>query len=69
VNRDGETGYTCDVGDTEQMAEKAKHILGSEDTLVAFKERVFERAKSFDIHKIMPQYEALYESLLSAESV
>lgn len=64
LNINGETGFTCDVGNTEQMAEKALSILAEDNTLAQFKARAYERAKLFDINRIMPLYEDLYFSLL-----
>jgi N-acetyl-alpha-D-glucosaminyl L-malate synthase BshA len=59
LNIDGQSGYLCDVGDTEDMVQKAIHILDS-DHLEAFKKGALKRAKDFEISKILPQYEEVY---------
>ncbi|MFT4522030.1 MAG: N-acetyl-alpha-D-glucosaminyl L-malate synthase BshA [Bacteroidia bacterium] len=68
LNRDGITGYTCDVGDVEQMARKALHILSDDERLLAFKSNALAHAKNYDISIVAPKYEAFYE-LLCAKSV
>ena len=61
VNIHGETGYLSDVGDIESMAENSIKILKDINTLREFKERAYKKASEFDILKVLPQYEALYE--------
>lgn len=63
---DGKSGFTCPVGDVDQMAEKALYIFEDKERFEAFKKASFERAKAFDISEVMPQYEKLYEELLTA---
>ncbi|MBS1948041.1 MAG: N-acetyl-alpha-D-glucosaminyl L-malate synthase BshA [Bacteroidetes bacterium] len=60
INEDGITGYLCNVGDIETMGKKAIEILEDGETLKKFKARAFAQAKKFDIHNIVPKYEALY---------
>ncbi|MFC4870254.1 N-acetyl-alpha-D-glucosaminyl L-malate synthase BshA [Negadavirga shengliensis] len=71
LNVDGETGFLCNVGDIEGMTEKALYILDDKN-LPGFKHRALERAKDFDVSKIMPLYESFYlktiESSLLAPS-
>ncbi|WP_149277078.1 N-acetyl-alpha-D-glucosaminyl L-malate synthase BshA [Pareuzebyella sediminis] len=62
VNLDGITGYLSDVGDVEEMAENAIAILGDEKTLEQFKQNAVDSALRFDIQKVLPLYEKLYES-------
>jgi len=64
VNVDGFSGYLSNVGDTTGMANKAIQILENTDTLQKFKKQAREQAAKFDIHKIVPMYEKLYENLL-----
>lgn len=64
INIDGYSGYMCPVGDTIAMSEKAIHILSSETTLMQFKTNAITQASKFGIEKIVPQYEALYSSLI-----
>jgi N-acetyl-alpha-D-glucosaminyl L-malate synthase BshA len=64
VNRHGVTGMMSHVGDVEDMAKNAKYLLSDETRLVKFKLKARERAIEFSIEKILPQYEALYNSVL-----
>ncbi len=64
VNICGESGYTSDVGDIEDMAKNALKILRDQNEIDAFGARAREIAQRFDIAEILPQYEALYESLI-----
>ncbi|MFY0653095.1 MAG: N-acetyl-alpha-D-glucosaminyl L-malate synthase BshA [Cyclobacteriaceae bacterium] len=59
LNVDGETGFLCDVGDIDSMAEKAIHIL-DKDNLQKFKDAALARAKTFDLQYILPMYEDYY---------
>ena len=61
----GETGFLDDVGDIQGMSEHAIRILGDDETLKKFKASALRQAKNFDIHHIVPQYEALYNRFLS----
>ena len=60
INVNGVTGYLSDVGNVDEMARHALHILGNDDTLKQFKQKAGEHAALFDIHNIIPQYERLY---------
>lgn len=64
VNRHGVTGMMSHVGDVEDMAKNAKYLLSDETRLTKFKLKARERAIEFSIDKILPQYEALYNSVL-----
>ncbi|WOI23543.1 N-acetyl-alpha-D-glucosaminyl L-malate synthase BshA [Nonlabens ulvanivorans] len=68
VNEDGVTGFTSNVGDIDEMAQKAIHILEDDARLLKFKNNAFAKAKEFDIQLIIPQYEKLYKNVLSAVS-
>jgi N-acetyl-alpha-D-glucosaminyl L-malate synthase BshA len=61
VNRQGITGFLSDVGDIEDMAKNALTILGDDATMEKFKENAARVAAEFDILKILPLYEAIYE--------
>ncbi|QCE43084.1 N-acetyl-alpha-D-glucosaminyl L-malate synthase BshA [Psychroserpens sp. NJDZ02] len=65
VNKDGFSGFLSDVGDVKSMSKNAIHILKNEDVLKQFKINAKEQAKTFDIHRIVPQYEAIYEETLN----
>jgi len=65
VNIHGVSGYLSPVGDVEDMSKNAILILNEESTLAKFKEQAKTEANKFDIHKIVPQYEAIYEATLT----
>lgn len=67
LNVDDFCGYMCDVGDVEDMANKAITILSNEETLKYFKENALTRAKDFDLKKILPQYIAYYEEVIAGK--
>ena len=55
------------VGDVEGMAKDALHVLDSAQ-FPSFHEAALQQAESFHIHKILPQYEALYRKALATPS-
>ena len=65
MNEDGFSGFVCRVGDVDQMVEKSLEILSTEDNLDSFKKQALARAKKFDISKVLPVYEELYQKTLS----
>ena len=65
VNENGVSGFLSDVGDIDSMAKNAIHILEDDDRLNQFKEGAFHRAMDFDIGKILPLYEDLYNRTLA----
>lgn len=67
LNIDDFCGYLCDVGDVEDMANKAVTILSKQETLDYFKENALTRAKDFDLKKILPQYVAFYEEVIAGK--
>jgi len=64
VNIDGETGYTSSVGDVDKMGVDAITLLSDELVYRKFSERAYEVAKSYDISKVLPLYEAAYQEAL-----
>lgn len=65
VNKDGYSGYLCDVGDIDAMSDRAIGLLSDEALLARFSEQAHEHAKMFDVKAIVIQYEAIYESVLN----
>lgn len=65
VNIQGETGYLCDVGDVNTMADKAIHILADEARLEQFKQNALYHAQKFNIDIILPQYEQYYQEVIN----
>ncbi|HET7615417.1 MAG TPA: N-acetyl-alpha-D-glucosaminyl L-malate synthase BshA, partial [Bacillales bacterium] len=62
---DGETGYTCEVGDVEEMTRKALQILtdpGKHDWMS--KKSVERVRKAFHSNRILQQYERIYYETL-----
>ena len=64
VNIHGVTGYLCDVGNVEEMAEYAIKLLSDEELHQTFRKNALAQAKRFDIHNILPLYESYYEAVL-----
>lgn len=64
VNFEGFSGYLSNVGNIEEMAENAIKILKDNQTLNQFKANALKVAKKFDIKKILPKYEALYQKAI-----
>ena len=66
VNIHGETGFLSNVGDTDDMAKHTLAILKDDLELKQFKDRALQRSHHFDIEKILPMYEAVYNQLVKA---
>ena len=64
LNINGFSGFMSNVGDVEDMAAKAIHILESDEVLKQFKENAFARAKDFDLKKILPDYVNYYNKVI-----
>ena len=64
LNIDGVTGFSSNVGDVEDMTRNALTIL-DKDNLPTFKMNALNRAKEFDINRILPIYEAFYDEVLT----
>ena len=60
INIDGKTGYVCNFNDIDSMTNKAISILNDKKNLELFKENAFNKARDYDINKIVPQYEKTY---------
>lgn len=67
VNIEGYSGYLSPVGAVEAMAENALKIVSNPEILKQFKNNALEVAKRFDILKIVPLYENLYQKALSKQ--
>jgi len=65
VNIDGRTGYLSEVGDINKMARDTIALLNDVETLNIFKNNALAHAKTFDSPNILPQYEAVYQDLIS----
>ncbi|MFY9311303.1 MAG: N-acetyl-alpha-D-glucosaminyl L-malate synthase BshA [Bacteroidia bacterium] len=69
VNVNGVSGYMSNVGDVDDMAKNAIHILKDDATLNQFKTNAFRQASKFDIAKILPVYEELYRQVIEKNRV
>ena len=60
----GESGMLSNVGDFKNMANNALKMLSNEHQLNKFKANALKQAQKFDIKKILPLYEKLYEDCI-----
>ena len=65
VNVNGVSGYLSNVGDIEDMTKNALYILSDAARLKQFKINARKEALKYNLHNIVPQYEAIYEDTLS----
>lgn len=64
INVHGETGFACEVGDIESMSRHAIDLLTDGERLNQFRQSAREQAARYDIRKILPTYEVLYNQLV-----
>ena len=64
VNLQGVTGFLSDVGNIDDMANNAIAILEKNSVLEGFKNRAKTHSEKFTLEQILPQYIAIYESVL-----
>lgn len=64
INIQGETGFLSNVGDVDDMANNAIRLLSDETLLEKFRKQAYRQARKFDISRIIPQYETLYQELI-----
>ena len=67
VNVNGFSGFMSNVGDVDDMAKNALYILEDNKRLEEFKDNAYQQAAKFDIGKILPMYEKLYDSVVSGK--
>lgn len=65
LNINGNSGYTSDVGDIDSMAENAIKILTDTSLEKKYRNQAFENAKKYDIKKVIPLYEKIYDEALN----
>lgn len=63
VNQHGKTGFLSAIGDVKAMAEHALYLVKNPDVLKKFKQHAKERAKDFELDKILPLYQAVYQKI------
>ncbi len=61
VNKHGISGFLSDVGNVDEMAKNAIHLLGNDQRLEQFKTNAKNLSKEFEIQNILPLYEDVYE--------
>ncbi len=64
INIHGKTGFTCAVGDVAGMGQHAIELLSDESMLLRFRQAAREQAATFDLIKILPTYESLYNQVI-----
>ncbi|HLG34845.1 MAG TPA: N-acetyl-alpha-D-glucosaminyl L-malate synthase BshA [Bacteroidia bacterium] len=64
VNVQGVTGFMSNVGDVDDMAKNAIHILADRDRLLTFKKNALQHAMKFDLQKVLSLYENYYEKIV-----
>lgn len=69
VNIQGVTGFLSEVGDVADMARNAIRLLSDEEMLRQFRQNALAQARRFDIHNILPEYEAYYAEVLEKSAV
>jgi N-acetyl-alpha-D-glucosaminyl L-malate synthase BshA len=67
VNIHGVTGFLSKVGNVDDMARNCLRLLNDESMLERFKQQAFEQASKFDISRILPLYEKVYEAVLEKQ--
>ncbi len=65
VNIHGVSGMLSSVGNPKAMADNAFTILKDDATLQRFRDGALEQARRFDLHLVLPRYEALYEQVVA----
>ena len=66
VNTHGVTGFLSDIGAIDDMAKNALKILEKDETLNSFKQNAVNEAQKFDILKVLPLYEEVYDRAYKA---
>jgi N-acetyl-alpha-D-glucosaminyl L-malate synthase BshA len=64
LNKEGFIGFLSDVGDIDDMAKNSIYILEDCQRLNEFKENALQRAKDFELSKIVPIYENFYSEVI-----
>ncbi len=64
LNIHGETGYLCELGDTDTMGDYAISILRDEQLHRQLSENARKRAEVFELNLVVDRYEAYYHSVM-----
>lgn len=68
LNVQGVTGFLSNIGDVADMTRNALLIL-DKNNLPVFKQNALNRAKEFDITRILPRYESYYYQVIEKTSI
>lgn len=68
VNEHGFSGYTSNVGDVDDMAKNAIHLLEDKERLATFKKNAITQAKKFNVNEVVAQYVNLYKKVINQDS-
>ena len=66
LNRDGETGYVCKLGDVDAMADRAIAMLSNDDLLERMRLAARKQAERFEQDVVVAQYEAYYMKVMDS---
>lgn len=69
VNVHGKTGFLSNVGDVDEMGSNAIRLLSDEKMHAEFSKNARVHAEQFDISRIVPMYEKLYERVVEEHKV
>ncbi len=61
---DQESGYTCKVGDVNDMSQKAISLLSDQTLYKKMSYEAYNTAKKYDINRILPMYENCYKKFI-----
>jgi len=67
VNINGETGFTSNIGDVEDMASNALKLLQNDTLLQQFRANALAQAQRFAIDNILPLYENHYQQVIDSK--
>ena len=65
LNINGNSGYTSEIGDIDSMSSNAIKILSDKSLKKKYRSQAFENAKKYDIKKIIPLYEDIYDEAIN----
>ncbi len=64
LNIHGETGYLCDLGDTDTMGKFAVSILSDDELQKKLSANARKRAEQFELNQVIDHYESYYKSVI-----
>jgi L-malate glycosyltransferase len=67
VNKNGVSGLLSPVGDVDAMAANAMRIIGTDPDRQRFRQGALAEARRFDVDKVLPLYEALYQRVMDGK--